>query len=609
MNRRRPYTEFLTGPGQQPGGVVAVLGDLAGGVGVGGKPAVAVVAVRPGPGTGITSTTHYDIAGRPDSSFDGKGTTTYGYDPYTGLLTSENVGAGAAPSAFTATYTADGSLASQTYPNGLVQTYHYDNTDYPNALIYAKAGTPWLQFAQTANAEGQTASQGSPQSSQQFTYDGAGRLYKVADGAPGVDGAVSCVTRVYGFDANSNRTTLDSHPADPADPTGGTCSTAGGTSVTTPFDDADRVTKTGYQYDKLGRTTTVPAADAISIGANASIMGDLTVGYYANDYVASQTQGGATATFALDPDQNREASVTFAGKTSTYHYSDDTDSPSWNNTATGGWNRNISGIDGDLAAIQTDAGAVTLQLPNLHGDIVATAVDDIGATSTSSYTETTEYGQPRTPAGAPETYGWLGSEQRASNDLGGMVLMGVRLYNPATGRFLSTDPIPGGNDNAYVYPADPIDGRDLDGRCGFMGVPWHHCDPYRITDESRGFGQYWRVVRQGRDSFGWGYEHVHAGHVGSGKPSNWHTDSEMYADVFDTLGNAASTWDQSKNRRDGHLVFRVTLVKTKTWYTTSWCGCRTRHQQRVRIVVYYDLTIQADGLPLGVRTAYINPIK
>lgn len=43
--------------------------------------------------------------------------------------------------------------------------------------------------------------------------------------------------------------------------------------------------------------------------------------------------------------------------------------------------------------------------------------------------------------------------------------MGVRLYNPATGRFLSVDPVYGGSCNAYEYTcADSINASDLDGR-------------------------------------------------------------------------------------------------------------------------------------------------
>jgi hypothetical protein len=45
--------------------------------------------------------------------------------------------------------------------------------------------------------------------------------------------------------------------------------------------------------------------------------------------------------------------------------------------------------------------------------------------------------------------------------------MGVRLYNPVTGLFLSTDPEYGGNPNTYTYPVNPITMYDLDGRIGY----------------------------------------------------------------------------------------------------------------------------------------------
>jgi hypothetical protein len=44
--------------------------------------------------------------------------------------------------------------------------------------------------------------------------------------------------------------------------------------------------------------------------------------------------------------------------------------------------------------------------------------------------------------------------------------MGARQYSPLLGRFLQTDPVEGGNENEYVYPADPINHFDIDGRDG-----------------------------------------------------------------------------------------------------------------------------------------------
>lgn len=75
-----------------------------------------------------------------------------------------------------------------------------------------------------------------------------------------------------------------------------------------------------------------------------------------------------------------------------------------------------------------------------------------------------EYGNACTGQAATR-YGWLGGKQRSTETLTGLSLMGVRLYNPVSGRFLSADPIYGGNANAYDYVhTDPLNQFELDGR-------------------------------------------------------------------------------------------------------------------------------------------------
>ncbi|WP_192029242.1 hypothetical protein, partial [Candidatus Frankia nodulisporulans] len=87
---------------------------------------------------------------------------------------------------------------------------------------------------------------------------------------------------MYVYDAESNRSSLSSYP-DAGGSDAGNCSTS-----TTPtvysfsYDQADRLTNSGYAYDLFGRTTTDPYPPA---GSSASL------GYYVNDLVASETVG------------------------------------------------------------------------------------------------------------------------------------------------------------------------------------------------------------------------------------------------------------------------------------------------------------------------------
>ncbi|WP_255648979.1 DNRLRE domain-containing protein [Frankia sp. ArI3] len=407
---------------------------------------------------GNTAATTYDIDGRVATVNDGKGTYTYTYDggsgEHRGLLTSLDVGAGSAPSTFTAGYNADGKLTSQTYPNGLVAATRYDDNGEPTALNYTKDGTPWLAFAQANSIYGQIRLDATPASTKSLGYDLSGRLTSVAD-TVSYGGPASCTTRSYGYDADSNRLSLTSYP-DGGGSDAGTCSTSTSPSgYSFGYDQADRLTNSGYTYDLFGRTTTDPYPPA---GSSASL------GYFVNDLVASETVGSSTRTYALDP-ARRVRSWSDGSTTSVNHYTSGSgDSPAWIGVGSS-WSRNVSGIGGDLAAVQTDGGAVTLQLANLHGDVVATVDDATSAGSPASYAESTEFGSPYFLSSAYPRYGWLGAKERSRDTLSGLTLMGVRLYDPNLGRFLQTDPVPGGSDNAYDYAhQDPYNTFDLDGR-------------------------------------------------------------------------------------------------------------------------------------------------
>jgi RHS repeat-associated protein len=97
-------------------------------------------------------------------------------------------------------------------------------------------------------------------------------------------------------------------------------------------------------------------------------------------------------------------------------------------------------------------------LTNLHGDIAATAnaVGTLGGTQ-----DYDEFGRPRVPS---ERYGWLGGYLRRTDATSGAVFMGLRVYEPALGRFLQVDPVYGGSANSYDYvDGDPVTGLVLNG--------------------------------------------------------------------------------------------------------------------------------------------------
>lgn len=408
-----------------------------------------------------TSTYTYDLLDRIKTLNDGKGTATYSYgdsgSEARGLPTTISYGSyGGTSATFAATFDANGTPATQTYPGGLTASYTRDEAGQLTNIDYAKSGNYWPDSTGQYNIHGQQTNGTVALSAYDYSYDGAGRLTH----AMNVGELFSCPEqRAYVFDADTNRTQLQETVG---------CSGAQTTTTTnSSYDAADRVTTSGYSYDAFGRTTAVPATDS-STGSSDSLT------YYVNDLVKTITNSGTgdTITHNLDPNGRLRTFTSSAdpSRIHTNHYTGDDDSPAWTSEVTAGttWTRWLQGFNGMGATVDQGGAIITLQLASVHGDIIATvnatatSITDTGANYHANWTD--EYGIPLD--GGIARYDYLGAHQRKRDVNSGLQLMGVRVYNPATGRFLQTDPVIGGSCNSYEYTCgDPVNARDLSGRC------------------------------------------------------------------------------------------------------------------------------------------------
>lgn len=381
---------------------------------------------------------------------------------------------------------------------------------------------PWLGWSQDNDATGRVRRDWTPTGAaftgdtsgaaatgfaRDYTYDRAARLVEVKDqtvpvaaaGAgvanpddpAGLQAITACQIRDYTFDANGNRTGLTRTTG----AAGAACPTLGGTGAVTKtwgYDTGDRLTTAPgggqYVYDAFGRATTIPQADTPLAAAGGS-PGAVTLGYYDDDSIKSLAQTGTTTAFGLDAAGRRATSTTTpsTGPATVVerHYVDDSDSPGWVKTTTGtgapAIERYVEDLGGDLGLTIT-ATDVSLSVVDLRGDQVA-QIDMLASGQTNgltNWTNTDEYGNsldtssvgktPSNPTGvsAGLGYGWLGGKQRAT-DTTGLLLMGERVYNPGTGSFASTDPVPGGNTTSYAYPQDPVNQFDLTGE--MLNIP------------------------------------------------------------------------------------------------------------------------------------------
>lgn len=403
-------------------------------------------------GAGNVTTTEYDRFGRVVKVSDSApSTVTYAYDTAEdprGLPTSMT---DSVAGTFGAAYDASGLVASETLPGGHTLSTVSDETGFTTSRVYTRDadGAALLTDVAVPTVHGQVSSgtrSAGTGNGQSFRYDRTGRLTDVDE-----SGAYGQQHRTYGFDANSNRTRLvTTHDQD---------GTPASTTTDHTYDAADRLIGPGLTYDAFGRTLTKPGT---------------AFGYYANDLVRQQTSGDSRRTWDLDA-QGRLASWTSetldaqgavtASVSSVNHYRSGADTPSWTveDAAANLRSRNVTSLSGQLAAVTGTSGGTVLQLTDLHGDAgVALPLDPAQPPAVA---DTDEYGNVREGT-ASARYNWLAAHLRASDTPSGVILMGVRQYDPTTGRFLSVDPVYGGNANPYEYcSGDGNNCTDLGGDC------------------------------------------------------------------------------------------------------------------------------------------------
>lgn len=263
---------------------------------------------------------------------------------------------------------------------------------------------------------------------------------------------------------------------------------------TVTFTAAAESLQTTYGYNALDQLTGGTGLSGISYSTDGeqtaitgpSPRGSWTFAYDGRGLMRTATSGSASTSWTLDGEGRVVKRLEGTSETR-YRFAGSGDTPAWEEDASGAVTTTfVSGPAGLLSSYAS--GTPTFYLFDGHSDLVQTR--DVGGSLIQSYSYD-ENGNV-TSAQSPSRYGYTGRWQKERHPGSSLIRMGVRMYDPLTGRFTSGDPIQGGDRNAYLYAgANPVNNYDLDGR---WCTP--KCWAKKMWRKVKGAGK--RVVRAAR---------------------------------------------------------------------------------------------------------------